>query len=58
MQEMAENAYRLGKGSLLELLDATRSRTELKLNHLDLIEAVIKAEIDTLSAAGLLIAKG
>lgn len=57
LQEMAESAYRLGKGSLLELLDATRSRTELKLNHLDLIEAVIKAEIDTLAAAGLLLDK-
>jgi outer membrane protein, heavy metal efflux system len=57
LEQMAESAYRLGKSSLLELLDATRSRTELKINQLDLIEAVIEAEIDTLAAAGLLLGK-
>jgi cobalt-zinc-cadmium efflux system outer membrane protein len=51
---MAENAYRLGKGSLLELLDAARSRSELALRRVDLTEAVVVAEIDTLAAAGLL----
>jgi cobalt-zinc-cadmium efflux system outer membrane protein len=55
LEQMASDAYRLGKGGLIELLDATRTRTEIKLNHLELMSDVVKAEIDTLSAAGLLI---
>lgn len=54
LKEMAEDAYRFGKGSLLELLDATRSRTEIALRRVELIEAVALTEIDALAAAGLL----
>lgn len=54
LQQMAESAYRLGKGSLLELLDASRSRTEIRLSHLELIQAETEAELDALRAAGLL----
>ena len=54
LKEMAEDAYRFGKGNLLELLDATRARTELALRHLELTEAVALAEIDALGAAGML----
>lgn len=54
LKQMAEDAYRLGKSSLLELLDATRSSTEIKLNHLDLLEAEINAELDVMLVSGML----
>jgi cobalt-zinc-cadmium efflux system outer membrane protein len=54
LKEMAEDAYRFSKGNLLELLDATRARTELALRRLELTEAVALAEVDTLTAAGIL----
>lgn len=54
LRQMAEDAYRGGKSTILELLDATRSRTELQLSHLDLIAGVMQAEIDILAAAGLI----
>lgn len=55
LKEMGEASYRLGKGSLLELLDALRSRTETRLTHLDLIQAEIEAELEVLRASGLLV---
>ncbi|MDD1651283.1 MAG: TolC family protein [Methylococcaceae bacterium] len=55
LKAMGEAAYRFGKGSLLELLDATRSRTEVRLTHVDLSQAETEAEIDALRAAGLLV---
>jgi cobalt-zinc-cadmium efflux system outer membrane protein len=55
LEQMAEHAYRLGKGSLLDLLDANRSRTEIRLNHLDLLQAETEAELDLLKASGLLL---
>jgi outer membrane protein, heavy metal efflux system len=55
LDRMAEDAYRLGQGGLVQLLDATRARTDLRLTHLDLQEAVTKAEVDTLAAGGLLL---
>lgn len=54
MHQMAEDAYRFGKGGLLDLLDASRSRTALRINYLDLLEAETQAELDVLRAAGLL----
>jgi len=54
LRQMAEDAYRGGKSTILELLDAMRSRTELQLSHLDLVAGVMQAEIDTLAAAGLI----
>jgi cobalt-zinc-cadmium efflux system outer membrane protein len=55
LKEMGEASYRLGKGSLLELLDASRSRTETRLTHLDLIQAEIEAELEVLRSSGSLI---
>lgn len=43
-----------GKGGLLDLLDASRSRTALRINYLDLLEAETQAELEVLRAAGLL----
>lgn len=54
LKAMGEASYRLGKGSLLDLLDASRSRTETELTHLDLMQAEIEAELDILKVAGLL----
>lgn len=55
LKQMAESSYRLGQGTLLELLDASRSRTEIRLSHLELIQAETEAELDALKASGLLV---
>lgn len=55
LKAMGEAAYRFGKGSLLELLDATRSRTEVRLTYVELSQAETEAELDALRASGLLI---
>ncbi|MGX2040321.1 TolC family protein [Methylocaldum sp. MU1018] len=55
LKQMGESAYRLGKGTLLELLDASRSRTQIRIDHLDLLEAETAAELDALKASGLLV---
>ena len=55
LKEMGEAAYRFGKGSLLELLDATRSRTTVRLTHVELSQAETEAELDALRASGLLV---
>lgn len=55
LKSMGESAYRLGKGTLLELLDAYRSRTEMRLTELDLIQVETEAEFDALRASGLLL---
>lgn len=55
LRRMAEASYRFGQGTLLELLDAARARTEIRLSHVDLIQAEAEAELDALRAAGLLV---
>jgi cobalt-zinc-cadmium efflux system outer membrane protein len=55
LQQMAEDAYRLGKTGLLELLDSSRTRTEIKLNHLELLAGEIEAELDAMMASGILV---
>ena len=54
LKQMAEDAYRLGQTVLLELLDSSRSRTEIKLNHLELVVGEIEAELDVIKASGLM----
>ena len=54
LKQMAEDAYRLGKTGLLELLDSSRTRTEIKLNHLELLVSEIEAELDVMMASGIL----
>jgi cobalt-zinc-cadmium efflux system outer membrane protein len=51
---MSEDSYKFGKTNLLELLDASRTRTEIKLNYVDLLLAEIDAELDALMASGQL----
>jgi cobalt-zinc-cadmium efflux system outer membrane protein len=52
LQRMAEDAYRLGRGSILELLDSTRSRYELQQARIDLLAALYEAELRFLATTG------
>ena len=53
LRRMAEEAYREGKGGILELLDASRSLKEIRLLHVRQLEMTKLAEEDLISAAGL-----
>ena len=50
--EMAESAYRLGRGTLFELLDARRTRLDASLARLDLLGAIVEAEIELRALTG------
>jgi len=50
--EMAESAYRLGRGTLFELLDARRTRLEAALARLELLGAIVEAEIELRALLG------
>ena len=50
--EMAESAYRLGRGSLFELLDARRTRLEASVARLELLGAIVEAEIELRAMTG------
>jgi cobalt-zinc-cadmium efflux system outer membrane protein len=52
LQEMAENAYRLGRGSIFELLDSTRSRYDLYQVRIDLLASIVEAQLRFLAASG------
>lgn len=52
LQRMAEDAYVTGQVEILELIDAVKSRYELELERVDLVEAVMHAEIDVLHVIG------
>jgi cobalt-zinc-cadmium efflux system outer membrane protein len=50
--EMAESAYRLGRGTLFELLDARRTRMEATVARLELLGAIVEAEIELRALTG------
>lgn len=52
LQQMAEDAYRLGRGSILELLDSTRSRYELQQARIELVAALYEAQLRYLATGG------
>lgn len=52
LKQMAEDAYRLGRGSILELLDATRSRYELQQTRIELVAALLDAQLRFLAMTG------
>ncbi len=52
LRQMAEDAYRLGRGSILELLDATRSRYDLQQTRIDLVAALYEAQLRFLATNG------
>ena len=52
LKQMAEDAYRLGRSSIFELLDSTRSRHELQQTRIDLVAALIEAQLRFLAISG------
>lgn len=52
LKQMAEDAYRLGRGSILDLLDSTRSRYDLYQTRIDLVAAVFEAQVRFLATSG------
>lgn len=52
IQRMAEDSYVTGQASILELIDALEIHYEVELEHIDLVEAVVQAEIDLLHVLG------
>jgi len=54
LKQMAEDAYRLGRGSLLEMIDAARSRLDARLTEVDLRAATVGQESRILGLTGKL----
>jgi cobalt-zinc-cadmium efflux system outer membrane protein len=52
LQQMAEDAYRLGRGTILELLDSARSRYELQQARIDFVAALYEAQLRFLATTG------
>jgi cobalt-zinc-cadmium efflux system outer membrane protein len=52
LRAMAEASYRLGASSVFELLDTFRTRLELELERIELLEAVVHAETEVLAITG------
>ncbi len=54
LKQMAEDAYRLGRGSVLELIDAARSRVDVRLTSVDLRTAIVQQELRIKALTGKL----
>ena len=52
LARMARDAYQLGRGSILELVDAILAGDEKQVAYVDLLEAVQQAELDVRFASG------
>ncbi|GGX35793.1 cytochrome c [Pigmentiphaga litoralis] len=52
LRQMAQDSYTLGRGGVLELVDAIQAIAEKKNTYLDLIEAALQAEVDVRVASG------
>ncbi len=52
--EMAESAYRLGRGTLFELLDARRTQLEAALARAELIATIAETQLELRALAGSL----
>lgn len=52
LRQMAEDQYRFGRSDLLDLLDAQRSRLDLRLERANLVETVQRAEVEWLFSLG------
>jgi outer membrane protein, heavy metal efflux system len=55
LKQMAEDSYRLGRSSITELLDATRSRYDTEISQFELVAGLMEAQVRLLSAQGLLL---
>lgn len=54
LKQMAEDAYRLGRGMVFDLLDATRARLELQQTRVDLLASLVDAQLRYLAISGRL----
>jgi cobalt-zinc-cadmium efflux system outer membrane protein len=52
LKQMAEDAYRLGRGTILDLLDSMRSRHEMQQTRIELVAALLEAQIRFLATNG------
>lgn len=52
LRQMAQDSYTLGRGGILELVDAIQAVAEKKNTYLDLLEAALQAEVDVRVASG------
>lgn len=52
LERMARDAYQLGRGSILELIDALLAGAEKRIAHVELVESVLKAEVAVRAASG------
>ncbi len=52
LREMSENAYRLGRSSIFELIDSTRSRHELQQSRIELVASLLDAQVRFLATGG------
>ena len=52
LQTMSEDAFRAGEAEVIDLLDSTRTRFEVKLTRIDLLETAVQAEVDVLAVTG------
>jgi len=52
LNTMAEDAYRLGRTSIFELLDSVRSRHELRQTQIELVSGVLEAQLRYLALRG------
>ena len=52
LHQMAQDGYKLGKSTILELIDALGSITDHRLEHLDLVKDMLDAEWEVRQASG------
>ena len=52
LNTMAEDAYRLGRTSIFELLDSVRARQELRQTQIELVAGVLEAQLRFLALKG------
>lgn len=52
LQQAAEDSFRIGQMPLVDLLEATGARFEVKLTHVDIREGAVQAEVDVLAVTG------
>jgi cobalt-zinc-cadmium efflux system outer membrane protein len=52
LKQMAEDAYRLGRGTILDLLDSTRARYDLLQTRVDFLAALAEAQVRYLATSG------
>lgn len=52
LRKISEDAFRSGQVEFRDLSDAVKARVELEMTHIDLVEAVMLAEVAVLAASG------